>query len=118
MMSTENRSYTAEQIEAIGGKRWTSRTGTVRIYLNDWPTLIDFEISTYGTGNISSASLRGEALSNTRAGKLSTAKVWWENGEIVTDLERVADYARLDVTGAGLVRALLDAIAARVAEEG
>jgi len=113
--ATPETRYTAEQIEAIGGNRWTHpRTGEIRVYLNEWPALVGLEISHYGTGNISGATLNGRPISNRRAGQLAAARVYWANGTIVTDLRAVADNARQD--GAALEADLAANIAARVAE--
>lgn len=73
--------YTAEQIEAIGGSRWT-KNGKDRVYLNDWHALARLEITRYHSGNISSATLDGEPLSNTKARLCAIGKVYWENGQI------------------------------------
>lgn len=117
-MTTTTATYTAEQIEAIGGNRWTSRTGTVRVYLNNWPALVGFEISRYKTGNINGATLAGQDISNGKAGQLSTAKVYWEDGVIFTNLDALADQIRVAVPGTQLVETLKSEIARLVAEKG
>lgn len=111
MNSTENRTYTADQIVAIGGRRW-ERGDKVRVYLNDWAELVGLETGRYNSGNLRWASLGDEDLSNRKANLLLSAKVYWENGRIVTDLARVADSANLD--GAALVERLHAGIAAKV----
>lgn len=100
--------YTAEQIEAIGGKPWQVEGGMPRVYLNaeTWAPMIDFEIDRYKTGNIQRATLAGEKISNAKANALLRAKVYWENGLIWID-----NGAEIDVA----VRA---AIAAAVAATG
>jgi hypothetical protein len=118
MTTTEPARYTAEQIEAIGGSRWTSRTGELRVYLNDWHPLIDLDIDRYGTGNVRSASLRGESLSNRRASSLATAKVYWRDGKIWTDLAALADRIGVGVGGSELVETLKSEIARLVSQEG
>lgn len=75
---------TETQIQAIGGKVWTALDGTTRYYLNNWASLIDFDVNRYGSGNIRSATLGGERISNAAAGRLLRSKVWWERGEIRT----------------------------------
>ena len=58
---------------AIGGKVWTSSDGTkTRVYFPDQVVmdLIDLTITTYKTGNISSARLRGAKIANGKADKL------------------------------------------------
>lgn len=60
--------YTAEQIIRIGGREW--RKGNKhRVYINRdvWTRLIGLETSHYKTGNIRSATLDGEQISNSRA---------------------------------------------------
>ena len=105
--------YTAEQIEAIGGTRWTgNRTGERRVYLNDWPALVGLDIERYKSGNVRSATLGGREISNRRAGQLAGVTVYWSNGQIMTDLGTVATDARLD--GPALVSTLVAGIAARV----
>lgn len=75
------RNYTAEQITAIGGQHWT-KGGHDRVYLNAniWARLIGLEISYYGTGNISSATLDGESIANGRARDILGCidKVYWD----------------------------------------
>lgn len=108
-------SYTAEQVEAIGGNRWTHPTsGEVRVYLNDWHALVGLEISHYKSGNISSATLDGGPISNRRGGELAVVEVYWSNGRIMTDLREIADNARYD--GAAFVAELVESIAARIAQ--
>jgi len=70
---------TAENLEAIGGRRWI-KGGHDRIYFNNWPELIGLEINRYKTGNISSAFLDGELISNRQAGLLLNMinKVYWD----------------------------------------
>jgi hypothetical protein len=104
--------YTEEQMKAIGGKRWT--TGDhLRVYLNDWADMIDLDVNHYKTGNVQSATLAGDRISNTKASTLLQAKVWWEDGRIHTNLRRVANQASLDADA--LMDTLMAAIAERVA---
>lgn len=110
-MSSTAATYTAEQIVAIGGNRW-ERAGKSRVYLNDWPALVGIEVERYNTGSLRSVFVGDRGLSNNKAGRLLAAKVYWENGAIVTDLEQKADAAGL--SGADLVDALHTTIAARV----
>lgn len=74
--------YTADQIEALGGHRWT-KADKDRVYLNVevWAALIGLETSHYGTGNISGATLDGEAISNARAKDILGCidKVFWDS---------------------------------------
>ena len=70
---------TIETLVAIGGNRWT-KNGYDRIYFNNWARFIDLEIERYKTGNIYSASLRGEPISNAEARRLlgAVTKVYWD----------------------------------------
>jgi hypothetical protein len=96
--------FTAEQIEAIGGNRWT-KAGKDRVYLNDnvWAPIIGLDIQRYKSGNIQYAELNGTKLSNARAARLLACKVYWEAGTIhITDgpladehYHRVVDGIRL-----------------------
>lgn len=61
--------FTAETMVAIGGSRWT-KNDMDRVYINNWARFIGLEVSTYNTGNISSATLDGERISNSEAGRL------------------------------------------------
>lgn len=73
----------------MGGKRWEGGPHR-RIYLP--LALSGLKISRYGTGNISSASLDGEKISNAKARELDSLKIYWncESEEVV-----VAGRARL-----------------------
>src|SRR5690554_6183525 len=106
--------YTAEQITAIGGREWTGYNGQKRVYLNNWYDLVGLEISTYKTGNVSSAALNGEPISNSAGNDLRQAKVWLDvaTGQIRTDIGERAKNRHFD--GNALVASLLRGIAARV----
>src|SRR4051812_32498677 len=102
--------YTEAQIRNIGGNLW-ERGGRRRVYLNDWATLAGLRVERYNSGNISYAELDGEQISNGRAYKLlSDAKVYWENGRILTNLKYGADHARVDADE--LIAGLMAGIAA------
>jgi hypothetical protein len=75
--------YTAEQIEAIGGKRWTKGDIT-RVYISDdtLADLVGLDVTRYRTGNIQSATLRGERVSNTEAKRILGSTVYWESGDL------------------------------------
>lgn len=81
-------SYTKDQMIAIGGKEWTKSDGTVRVYLNRIDNLIGLHVERYKSGNICYAELLGEKISNRKATILLSSKVYWENGEIYTDIDR------------------------------
>lgn len=108
-MSTDR--YTVDQIVAIGGNAW-SRNGVERVYLNDWPAMVGLDVNLYNSGNVRSALLDGELISNTKATRLTTAKVYLENGRIVSTLKRVANGVGFD--GEVLERRLFEAIARQV----
>jgi hypothetical protein len=80
-------SYTKDQMIAIGGKEWTKSDGTVRVYLNRIDNLIGLHIERYKSGNICYAELLGEKISNRKAAQIMASKVYWENGEIYTDVD-------------------------------
>lgn len=71
--------YSVATMVAIGGNRW-QRGDKDRVYFNNIHQLMGLELSHYGTGNISSATLGGEHVSNTRAYKLAGAihKIWFD----------------------------------------
>lgn len=76
--------YTAEQIEAIGGHRWT-KADKDRVYVNKdiWTKLIGLEVSNYNSGNISGATLDGDRISNSAAYDILTGveKVYWDSAD-------------------------------------
>lgn len=73
---------TAENMVAIGGSRW-QRGDKDRVYVNDWQQYIGLEVDRYNSGNISSASLDGETISNSEAYRLLTAvyKVYFDSAD-------------------------------------
>jgi hypothetical protein len=70
-----------ETLERLGGKRW-QRNGSDRVYFNDLALWLGLRVSTYGTGNVSAATLNGEPISNGQAKKLLSrvtgAKFWFD----------------------------------------
>lgn len=73
-----------ERIDAlvrVGGSRW-QKNGMDRIYFNNLYGWYGLEMETYKTGNISSASLDGEKISNSQAKKLESeigfGKLWFD----------------------------------------
>jgi len=70
-----------ETLVKIGGKEW-QKNGKHRVYFNDLEGLAGLECSHYNTGNISSARLNGERISNSSARKigqaLCSAKIWYD----------------------------------------
>lgn len=79
--------YTVEDLMAMGAKRW-QKAGYDRLYLNNAGLkLAGLEISRYNTGNISSAKLNGEKISNSAAnrilGSLNKAYINLSTGKLV-----------------------------------
>lgn len=70
-----------ENLKKVGCTEWVHPgTGEVRIYVNDLAGLYGLRTSHYNTGNISSATLNGEKISNSEAKRIlhhmSSAKLW------------------------------------------
>ena len=65
---------TVEKLEQMGGKYW-ERGDKRRVYFD--PAIVlgfaGLETQRYGTGNISSAKLNGEKISNSRARRIASA---------------------------------------------
>ena len=68
-----------EQLIALGGNLW-EKGSMRRVYFNDVPAMIGLSYSTYNTGNISSASLNGVAISNSECRRIlsSIGKIYWD----------------------------------------
>lgn len=64
-----------EQLVELGGKRWT-KGNFDRIYFN--ADFFGLECDYYKSGNICSATLKGEKISNSYAGKLMAAKSYYD----------------------------------------
>ncbi|MEU4256248.1 hypothetical protein AB0B42_00785 [Streptomyces fradiae] len=60
---------TVEALLALGGRRW-QKNGMDRIYFNNWADFAGLELTRYGSGNISTASLGGRGIANSRAGRI------------------------------------------------
>lgn len=60
----------AKILAAHGGNRWT-KAGHDRVYFNDVNDLFGIEFTYYKTGNMSSAKLHGEFISNCKGRKLA-----------------------------------------------
>lgn len=71
---------TIETLKKIGGKEW-QKGDHHRIYFNNLTGWYGLETTHYNTGNISSATLDGERISNGRArkieGRLSYGKLYY-----------------------------------------
>ena len=70
---------TAEKLEALGIDAW-ERGEMKRYYINDehLEAVFGLSIGRYNTGNISSASLNGEGISNSKAYKLLGRGIWYD----------------------------------------
>lgn len=70
---------TAEKLEDLGIAAW-ERDGMKRYYINDGQleAVFGLSIGRYKTGNISSASLNGEGISNSKAYKLIGRGIWYD----------------------------------------
>lgn len=80
----------------LGGNLWEGSSHR-RIYINNWLELAGFEITRYKTGNISSASLNNEKVSNAKAAELNNVKCFWDcNAEklVLQGRARMLDEAR------------------------
>lgn len=75
-----NEQRTVEKLKAAGGSEWESGDNH-RVYFNDLPELYGLQAERYGTGNISSAKLDGQKISNSKARKIESGlfggKVWY-----------------------------------------
>ena len=86
----------AKRLEALGGKRWT-KGGKDRVYFDaeEIASAAGLRYSTYNSGNISSATYGGSAISNSVAKRIlggMPQSVWFDLGERVF-------YRRGDPTG-------------------
>lgn len=70
---------TAEKLEDLGIAAW-ERDGMKRYYINDdqLEAVFGLSVGRYKTGNISSASLNGEGISNSKAYKLIGRGIWYD----------------------------------------
>jgi len=81
----------------IGGRRW--KQGRLdRIYFNRPAQRGGLEVDYYKTGNVKSAKLNGEHLSNTKARGLLAGKLWWDVAENQWDWKDLPD----DMAGAAI----------------
>lgn len=100
---------TVEQLESIGGKHW-EKPGYDRVYFNGLEDRLGLECTYYNTGNISTAKLDGERISNSEARRIKAmcyqGKVWYDmmTGEWHTRGIR-DDYAQMVL---GQIQGLLD----------
>lgn len=82
--------YTADQLTAAGYSTWAKPgSDEIRVYINDWAKMAGLLSDRYKTGNIRTATLNGQHISNTRAGLVLAAKVWWSSTDSVL---HISDY--------------------------
>lgn len=90
MQSINIATATVDDLAEIGARKWTAPNGTVRYYFNGLARLFGFELTYYNTGNLCTAKLDGETISNTQAKRylsdLESMKVWVEEGTLRTKL--------------------------------
>ncbi|MUL61063.1 MULTISPECIES: hypothetical protein [unclassified Mycolicibacterium] len=60
----------------LSTREWAPRSGQTRLYVQNLADLIGLDVDYYKSGNISSAALDGQAISNAEAGRILAAKVW------------------------------------------
>ena len=72
--------YSIDQLRNVGGRLW-EKNGMRRVYF-DAAALYGLEVARYHTGNISTAYLDGELISNSAASRLlsqvGAAKFWYD----------------------------------------
>lgn len=95
---SEQKKYTAEQLIAAGGRLWeVFEKNMRRVYFNNLADRIGLSVSYYKTGNVSSASMNGEEISNTSARKiistLETGKIWYDLNTNQFETKNLGDYA-------------------------
>lgn len=78
-----------------GIRAWVPNRGAPRYYINNWPDLAGWNVAHYKTGNISSAVVRGERISNTQARARLDARAWIEEGRLLTQRMEEEDVASL-----------------------
>ena len=83
-----------QKLESLGMAVWGAEFGKARIYINleDMASVFGLVINQYKTGSISSASLNGEKISNSRAYKLLENKIYFDIAKqefVGTELEPI-----------------------------
>lgn len=86
---------TVEVAQALGAKKWVSKSGETRFYFNNLADLYGLRCRYYHTGNIASATLDGEKISNNSAQALSSilyaAKVYFSPSEEKVHFSGISD---------------------------
>lgn len=95
-----------EALEKVGFNRWT-KNGMDRLYASK--EAMQLELTYYKTGNISSAALMGEKISNSRARKLIGEKIYIdvETGELTSKYDDV-DYELMNAVRETAEKALAE----------
>ena len=83
-MKINNMTKIVEELKE-NSKRWTAY-GKDRLYL-EWKTIIGLDIQYYKTGNISSATLQGISISNSKATQYLSGKAYidMQKNQLVCD---------------------------------
>lgn len=82
------------KLESIGLSVWGEAFGKARIYINpeNMEEVFGLSINLYNTGNISSARLNGEKISNSKAYKIIQNKIYFDiesQNFVGTDLKAI-----------------------------
>lgn len=75
-MNTTVDFKTADVLASMGGKLW-EKAGLRRVYFRP-ETVLELAIERYRSGNISSATLAGETISNAEASRALACKFWFD----------------------------------------
>lgn len=90
-----------DSLISIGGKEWKSENHH-RIYFNDLVSLYGLVTLEYKSGNVSSASLKGKKISNSKASKiidtLTFAKVYYDLNTGEFHGQRIPESMLADIT--------------------
>lgn len=105
-----------EKLKKIGGSEWIKNEHH-RIYFNNLPELFGLTCSYYKTGNIFSATLDGEKISNGRAREIETilrfGKIWYN---VKTEMFEWKLSNCRDFTAETIADEIIDEIKKRAAE--
>ncbi|ABM39993.1 hypothetical protein [Polaromonas naphthalenivorans] len=86
MKTTLTTGVTTEQLVAAGGNFWTNNARAQRFYFNDLDSLFGLKCSYYKTGNVFSATLDGDVISNGLARRIlsdvGTLKVYFDMADL------------------------------------
>lgn len=111
-MAAETAEITVEALVKVGGREW-QKAGRHRVYFQDCARWYGLEVNRYNTGNISSARLDGDTISNSHARQIDTrlswAKVYYDVG--------LGQFQGQDIAQADLGR-IVERIKAAVAQSG